>query len=611
MRPQAAGPGATDARSGRAPPRASLRRGHPVAGRPRSAARSGAVACRATAVGPGRRDLLLGGGAVAAALAGGATSRSALAAEGALYDAERLQRRLEARVTRFRLDNGLTFVVAPRPDAPVVSCETYVTAGAWVEEDGRTGVAHLLEHLAFKGTPQLGSRDWARESAQLHAVDEVFYALREARREGRTTAAAALAAQLEQLQARPLPSRQSEHCLATATCRYYVSLPANRLELWFALEAQRFQAPVFRELYREKEVVAEERASRVDNSPVGRLFRDFAERSLANPYRRPVLGFREDLEAMGRAEVADFFARYYHPRNTVIAIAGAATPEQVRRLAERYFGGWGPVDAAAARAAGPTPEALALEPSARPNGANPASGGGGGDSSSSSSGGSGGSGGGGYSSSSGGGGGGGGRPLDYAATSRAGPLLLAGYYRPSLVAPSSRAPALEAACDVLAAGRTSRLQALAREGRLLGAGVTPGYPGDLHAGMALVTARPRPGDSPQRAASLVQGELDRLAASGPTPAELARVVKGARAQLLGALAADASLAGALAAYEATTGSWRGLLRELAEIEGLSPGDVRDAAAATFDPANSVTALIQGERNGGGGGDGNGRGGGSA
>lgn len=213
-----------------------------------------------------------------------------------------------------------------------------------------------------------------------------------------------------------------------------------------------------------------------------------------------------------------------------VCIAGAVAVAEVRRLAERYFGGWRALDAAAAvtvrHAGGAGGGAdVALEPSARPMGPLPAqssSQAGLGVSSSNSSS---------YFSSNGSSGSGptGGvaspPPLDYATASRAGPLAVLGFYRPGLLAPGGRGVALEAACDVLTAGRTSRLQRLVQEGRLLAAGATPDFPAELHPGLALVTARPRPGESPQRAAALLQAQLDALAASGPTPAELARVAK--------------------------------------------------------------------------------------
>jgi hypothetical protein len=131
-----------------------------------------------------RRDALLMGGSASLSAAA-----AALAAPTARADAQQttspgplintkpkrldqLERELESRVTRFQLANGMRFVVVRRPVAPVVSVNTYCAAGAWVEDDGQTGIAHLLEHLAFKGTPRIGSRDWKREAGLLDSLDE-------------------------------------------------------------------------------------------------------------------------------------------------------------------------------------------------------------------------------------------------------------------------------------------------------------------------------------------------------------------------------------------------------------------------------------------------------
>jgi len=193
-----------------------------------------------------------------------------------------------------------------------------------------------------------------------------------------------------------------------------------------------------------------------------------------------------------------------------VAVAGAAEPEAVRRLAEKYFGGWSAVDPRSAVVLAPSLTQLEGEPSARPTPPG---------------------------------------PLDYAASSRAGPLLMLGYYRPSLLAPSGGGVALEVASDVLTAGRTGRLNQLTQSGRLLGVSASPAYPSELHAGLSLFTARPAPGDSPQHAAALIQEQLDRLADGGPTPQELNRVKKAARTELLGALGSNAGLASVLVTYE--------------------------------------------------------------
>ncbi|CAI7801662.1 unnamed protein product, partial [Closterium sp. NIES-54] len=215
---------------------------------------------------------------------------------------------LSERVCTFTLANGMRWIVVERRAAPIVSCHTYADVGAADEADGCTGVAHLLEHLAFKGTPVIGTRDAQKEARLLELIDEAFYGLKEAREGG---AAEGIVKRLEDEFARlqqqaaelsvpnafgALVSREGGVGLNATTSQdstqYFVSLPANKLELWMALESGRFLAPVFRELYSEKEVVREERRLRIDNTPYGRFTEAFAQRAFPNsPYGRPTIGY--------------------------------------------------------------------------------------------------------------------------------------------------------------------------------------------------------------------------------------------------------------------------------------------------------------------------------
>ncbi|KAK3243945.1 mitochondrial thiamine pyrophosphate transporter [Cymbomonas tetramitiformis] len=195
---------------------------------------------------------------------------------------ERAMAQLTDRVSEFTLPNGLHFIVLKRDVAPIVSCHTYADVGAADEPDGATGLAHLLEHMAFKGTQQIGAVDYSKEVAFLNAEDEEFYAAREALALGNMRAADGHFAQLSKIQAEAaelqvpnafgaLYRRQGGVGLNASTnqdaTNYYISLPSNKLELWMAMESERWRAPVFRQLYSEKE----ERKLVVDNAPLGRF----------------------------------------------------------------------------------------------------------------------------------------------------------------------------------------------------------------------------------------------------------------------------------------------------------------------------------------------------
>ena len=337
--------------------------------------------------------------------------------------------------------------------------------------------------------------------------------------------------------------------------RYYCGLPANKLELWFAMESERFQvcegergseessppaghllaparvcawqsaippgsadaippgslqyrsglvmpvwrnaldpisplspsqAPVFRGLYKEKEVVLEERRLRVDNSPLGAWQEGFAGRSLGNNYRRPVIGYEEDIRGLGRREVQAFYERHYGPASLTAALTGDVDPVAAQRLAELYFGGWG----------------RAVEPTASCSGAAAV-------------------------------GGGGEEPLAWPASgvphsfrdwSRAGPAVVQAYYRPCGRSPDS--VPLDLASDLLTGSRSSRLYSrLVLGGKALSVSSAVAYPADKHPSQFLLFGVPAKSSSTEELDYLIDGELERLGEQGPSPAELARYKK--------------------------------------------------------------------------------------
>ncbi|GIL57933.1 hypothetical protein Vafri_13124 [Volvox africanus] len=555
-----------------------------------------------------RRNVLLASAVMVATSAVAATGPLVLpsaASAAALSGRPPPEMGFEPRVVEFTLSNGLHFIVLPRRNAPVVACHTYANVGAWNESPGCTGMAHLLEHMAFKGTPRVGSADFRREAPLLDALDEAFYELRDAKAAVASggpggagpTRISTLRSRLRTLQetaaALAVPNafgatlqRAGGSGLNATTShdqtRYFVSLPSNKLELWMSLEAERFRAPVFRELYSEKSVIEEERRLRVDNAPMGRFQQEFALASLANNYRRPVIGFEEDFDAIGRREVQAFFDQFYGPANLTIAIVGDAEPRVVKRMAERYWGDWqGPPGyqvlpkggsasapsssssisavpgmgavGAGARAAlagpwgrgeqDPRPEAFLS----------------------------------------------GSRTL-LRAPARSGPAALLGYYRPPLSC--REGVVLEVLADVLAGGRTSRLVSeLVLTGKALSASVVSAYPGELHAGLSLVYGVPREGEGPEAVAKLLQQQLAAFVEDGVSASELARVQRAVRAGLLASAQSNSAMASALASYHVSTGSWRGLLTELDLVSQLKGSELRDVAERVFAPNNCFTGYV--------------------
>jgi predicted Zn-dependent peptidase len=262
--------------------------------------------------------------------------------------------RVIRQITEFRLDNGLQFIVLERHEAPVVSFVTYTDVGGADEADGKTGVAHFLEHLAFKGTTLIGTNDYKAEKPLLDRLDQLSTQIKGAKKTGNQTETAKLQTEFTKIEAQAASLvNQNEfgqivqkaggvglnaQTTSDATI-YFYSFPANKLELWMSLESDRFLDPVFREFYKEQQVILEERRMRTDNSPIGKMIEVFLDKAFqTHPYRRPVIGYDEDIRNLTRADVQEFFETHYVPSKLTIAVVGDVNPTEVKKLAETYFG---------------------------------------------------------------------------------------------------------------------------------------------------------------------------------------------------------------------------------------------------------------------------------
>jgi predicted Zn-dependent peptidase len=268
-----------------------------------------------------------------------------------------LQKTFEKKVTEFTLPNSLHFIVIERHDAPVVSFHTYLNVGSVDDPGGQTGLAHMFEHMAFKGTPAIGTKNWVAEKQAMAAVEQVYDRLeaergKGARADSKKVAAieAELAAAMEKADSlveeneydRVVESNGGLDMNAGTgedSTNYYYSFPSNRIELWFLLESERFLNPVFREFYKERDVVREERRMRVESSSQGKLVEAMlATAYAAHPYRNMPGGWAGDIEHFRRPDAEKFYQQYYVPANITIGIAGDVNAIEAKRLAEKYFG---------------------------------------------------------------------------------------------------------------------------------------------------------------------------------------------------------------------------------------------------------------------------------
>ncbi len=464
--------------------------------------------------------------------------------------------RVIQRVTEFRLENGMKFIVLERHEAPVVSFLTYADVGGVDEPDGKTGVAHFLEHMAFKGTSQIGTVNHAREKELLNQLDALAEQIKTAQKKGQTATVEKLTAQFTQLETEAMALvRQNEfgriveqaggvglnaNTSAEAT-RYFYSFPSNKLELWMSLESERFLDPVFREFFKEQQVILEERRLRTDNSPIGQLIEAYLDKAFqVHPYRRPVIGYDEDIRNLTRQDIQDFFDSHYIPSKLTVAIVGDADPQEVQRLAQIYFGRY--------RARPAPKENIPIEP---PQAA----------------------------------------PQEVTLTLRSQPWYLEGYHRPAVTHPDN--VVYDMIASILSDGRTSRLyKSLVEEQKvaLTAQGFT-GFPGNKYPNLILFYGLTAPGRSVEELGKALNAEIERLKTEPVSTQELERVKNQARASLLQSLKSNMGMAQALLEYEIKTGSWRNLFKEIEQIEAVTAADIQRVAKATFVPSNRTIGRL--------------------
>ena len=274
-------------------------------------------------------------------------------------------------VREVTLDNGMRVLLLARPGDPNVACGWIAHVGSVNERPGITGLSHLFEHMMFKGTRVIGTRDIEADTRINAEQDRVRGELRKEQEKldheaflGRIPNAADPAARTERHQKLltefdELVKKQKELLVDNEMdaiyqkaggsglnaftshdfTAYIVTMPANKLELWFWMESDRLTNPVFRQFYSERDVVWEERRMRTDSTPTGKLDEQFdAMFWMASPYAWPVIGWPSDLNGITREEANSFFSANYSPSNITAALVGDFDPAQAEALARRYFG---------------------------------------------------------------------------------------------------------------------------------------------------------------------------------------------------------------------------------------------------------------------------------
>lgn len=466
----------------------------------------------------------------------------------------------EKRITVKKLDNGLTLLVCERPEAPVFSFFTLVDAGSAQDPKGKTGLAHMFEHMAFKGTDKIGTTNYAAEKVALERVEKLYaeYDYERHRLVGRDMKKVlelekewkAAIAEADKFviknQFGEIVEREGGEGLNAFTSEdetgYHYSMPANRFELWAYLESERFLHPVMRDFYKERDVVIEERRMRVDSQPTGRLVEQFEAAAFeAHPYHNPTVGWMSDLNSFSATDASHFFDKYYIPADMTVAVVGDVKASEALPIMEKYFG---------RLAAKPKPEELdTVEPAQNSE-------------------------------------------RHVTLREQAQPFYLEGYHRPNYLDPDDAV--YDAITDVMSNGRTSRLyRSLVRDKKIaaFAAGFS-GLPGTKYPHLFAYFAVPLPGHTPQEMREAIHDEIERLKTQDITDEELEMVKTRSKASLIRGLNDNQGLAIQLATAQARYGDWRELFREVERIDRVSKADIRRVANKTFTGENRTVAIIE-------------------
>jgi predicted Zn-dependent peptidase len=274
-------------------------------------------------------------------------------------------------VQEFTLDNGMKVLLVPRKGDPNVAAGWIAHVGSVNERPGITGLSHLFEHMMFKGTKTIGTKNIDENLKLIKEMDDVRAELRKEQEslilkarlgeiadakdpKNRSARHTELLAKFDELNKREkdlMVKDEFDRVYTTAGGSgmnagtsndftvYFINVPANKLELWFWMEADRLRNPVFREFYSERDVVHEERRLRTDSTPTGKFNEQYDSMFWqSSPYGWPVVGWPSDLEGITREEALDYFAVNYAPNNLTACLVGDIDPARAKELAQQYFG---------------------------------------------------------------------------------------------------------------------------------------------------------------------------------------------------------------------------------------------------------------------------------
>lgn len=467
---------------------------------------------------------------------------------------------LEEKVFEHQFANGMKLLVVERHDTPVVSAYITIGVGSVHETSETRGVAHLLEHMLFKGTKTLGTTDYRKEKPLLEEIERVGSKLDALRLQDDAdpSQVAALEQQLATLQAehkqyvvKDVFSRiYSENggvgynaFTSKDLTSYLISLPSNKLELWALIESDRMKNPVLREFYTERDVIREERRRSYDTNPPRRHYETLVANAFTvHPYRNPIIGWHSDIANLNPQKTREFLQKYYAPVNTVIALVGDVKAADAVALVERYF--------ADIEAGTPVPVVTAVEP--EQNG-----------------------------------------EKRITEIFDAEPRLAIAWHKPAM--PHQDDYVFDLIDQILGSGRTSRLyRSLVEEQQLATSVSVYGAPGSRYPNLFVIEAVPRHPHTTDELETAIYAELDKIKNELVGEAELNKVRNRLVTDQIRQLKSNSGLARLLTSYQSLADDWRYLATYTKEIEKLSAEEIKAVANKYLTSTNRTVVVLKRE-----------------
>ena len=467
---------------------------------------------------------------------------------------------LKREVITKKLNNGITLIMLDRGFAPTMALNISFRVGSSNESYRTIGAAHMLEHMLFKGTDKIGTRDFEREKVILRKIEAIGETIDELKRVNPDNdRIPELKSRLKELQ-----KQHQQYVVSSpydriytmnggvgfnaSTSRdktgYYIELPSSKLELWARLESERLRRPVLREFYLERNNVMQERLMRYDSSGTGLLSERFIASAFeAHPYRHPIIGWKSSIANLSIRDIRAFYYANYIPSRMTITVVGKQDVEETYRIVSTYFGNIEPR---------PEPRKQAIaEPVKRGE-------------------------------------------KRFTVSFESEPYLMMGWHKPTF--PSRDDYVLDVIAQYLAGGKSSPLyKALVLEKKLASSiSAWNGYPGARYNNLFVISGAP--------AGSYTTGELEKeiysvmdRALSDISDEDIKRVIVSMESDLVFSLDANKGLAHMLSYYQTVFNKWEYLITYVESIRSISVREVKDAAKKYFTSTNRIVGILKDSR----------------